>query len=30
VTYPSGLVLTYTYTSLGCARQVIGPASQVY
>jgi YD repeat-containing protein len=25
VTYPSGLVLTYTYTSLGYAQQITGP-----
>src|SRR5258708_5548872 len=30
VTYPSGLVQTYDYTSLGYASQVIGPGSQVY
>jgi len=30
VTYPSGLVLTYGYTSLGYAQQIIGPGAQVY
>jgi RHS repeat-associated protein len=30
VTYPSGLVLSYAYTSLGYAQQVSGPGGQVY
>jgi YD repeat-containing protein len=30
VTYPSGLVLSYTYTSLGYAQQIAGPGGQVY
>jgi RHS repeat-associated protein len=30
VTYPSGLVLSYAYTSLGYAHQVTGPGAQVY
>jgi YD repeat-containing protein len=30
VTYPSGFVSGYSYTSLGYAQQVTGPGSQVY
>jgi YD repeat-containing protein len=30
VTYPSGLVLSYTYTSLGYAQQITGPGGQAY
>jgi YD repeat-containing protein len=30
VTYPSGFVAGYSYTSLGYAQQVTGPGSQVY
>src|SRR5262249_18623394 len=30
VTYPSGLVLTYTYTSLGYAQQIVGPGGQLW
>jgi RHS repeat-associated protein len=30
VTYPSGLMLTYTYTSLGYAQNVTGPSNLVY
>jgi RHS repeat-associated protein len=30
VTYPSGLVLNYTYTSLGYAQQIVGPGGLAY
>jgi hypothetical protein len=30
VAYPSGLVLNYTYTSLGYASQIVGPGGLAY
>jgi YD repeat-containing protein len=30
VTYPSGLLLNYTYTSLGYAQQIVGPGGLAY